>query len=503
MKTMLYINKQIEAEKDTYLIDCFYDSGIIKKLIDEKYTVLMGRKGAGKSAVAQYLEKKHKDFDIDFVTRISIRNFNTNSDSSSNSEKSILESILNFVIVTTVKRLMNEGIIKGDKQEFWNDFFKDNGLQAANDYESFSASRKITKRKYNITALVSNIFAKVTGEGGLEKQREEARLPIANTPGNLFSSLCKSLYGKKEIIIFIDDISDHLDKSAKNNITRDIKIIQEFLLNMQSFNQDFAENGLNIRIVSLVREDLFEFMEGSNTGKIKNDSLEIVWKEKDFASMLIKRMSVFDDKREECLVDPVLSLKEWFPDEIFSERLETFDINRHGCNFYAYMVAISFNRPRDYLQFCYALNSRLSVRHPATSKNIDAAEIEYSDYLQQELRDELYLASRVIDCDFTEGGIESLVNKMIEKESFGYSELKVKLSHMVSGRKGKAGHRKIQLLLSELWRYGVIGIQEKDDVIIKFKYLSGTVVFIKEKSKKYKYYLHRGLWWFARKRHKK
>ena len=55
----LYINKQTEAEKDTFLLDCFHDSGIIQELVDSNFTILSGRKGMGKSAIARYLEKNN------------------------------------------------------------------------------------------------------------------------------------------------------------------------------------------------------------------------------------------------------------------------------------------------------------------------------------------------------------------------------------------------------------------------------------------------------------
>ncbi len=241
-------------------------------------------------------------------------------------------------------------------------------------------------------------------------------------------------------------------------------------------------------------------MEGSNTGKVKSDSLSIKWKEKDFASLIIKRMSVFSNDLENALKDPIHNLKKWFPDEIFSPFLEHFDTNRYVCNFYAYMAAISFNRPRDYLQFCYAIRNRLSVDHPATTENIESAEVEYTEYLQLELRNELYLVSRVFNFDLNEDRINSMISKMIERDVFGYAELKTKLESCLPEK--KVGHKKIEILLSELWRYGVIGVKENDSEIIKFKYLSDLSLFSREKIKKYKFYLHRGLWWFIKKKTK-
>ena len=116
---------------------------------------------------------------------------------------------------------------------------------------------------------------------------------------------------------------------------------------------------------------------------------------KDFASLLIKRMPYFKDNLDDYLKDPVRSIKQRFPDEIFTSFLKKFSVKHFNSNFYAYMAAISFNRPRDFLQFCYALRNRLSQKLPATFENIQSAEIEYSDYFIQELRDELYIASRI------------------------------------------------------------------------------------------------------------
>jgi hypothetical protein len=178
------------------------------------------------------------------------------------------------------------------------------------------------------------------------------------------------------------------------------------------------------------------------------------------------------------------------------------------------MAAISFNRPRDFLQFCYALRDRLSVRHPATSENIESAEIEYTEYFIQELRDELYIASRVFEFDFSQEMIDRLVDIMSKRDYFNSSELKSELAGLI-GQKTSVGNKKIELLLSELWRYGVIGISEKQakpikptkattpqttDRLIKFKYLSDSAVFTAEKVKSYNIFLHRGLWWFAKKR---
>jgi hypothetical protein len=365
--------------------------------------------------------------------------------------------------------------------------------------------------------MASSLFVKGEGAAQVEAESEKSRAEIADSPASLYDSLRQSISRDHKVIIFIDDISDYLDESDQDGLKKDLSVIKSLLLNLQAYNLSFIEDGLSLRFVSLVREDIFEYMEGSNINKLKSDSLEIQWDEKSFASLLIRRMPYFTDKLDEALADPITAIKERFPDEIFADFLKSFSTNRYKSNFYAYMAAISFNRPRDFLQFCYALRNRLSVRHPAEAENIESAEIEYSDYFIQELRDELYVASRVFNYDFTQERIDQLIDILSKKDSFNSSQLKTDLAAFI-GSKTSIGNKKIELLLSELWRYGVIGVSEKPaksikpkklptpekiDRLISFKYLSDSAIFTSEKIKGYTFYLHRGLWWFAKKRRKR
>lgn len=168
------------------------------------------------------------------------------------------------------------------------------------------------------------------------------------------------------------------------------------------------------------------------------------------------------------------------------------------------------------MQYCYALRNRLNIKHLATFENIEAAETEYSDYFIRELRDELFIASRIFQYDLTQERIDQLVDILSSKESFNFLQLKSDLS-IFMGQKTSVRNKKIELMLSELWRYGVIGVSEKPlrsikpekpktpekiDKLIRFKYFSDTASFTPEKIKNYMFYLHRGLWWFAKKRRK-
>ena len=493
--SILFINKQTEAEKDQFLFDCFHDTGLINELIESSYSIISGRKGAGKTAVARYMEHNPNSFGIDYAYRISIRNFNSLHEKK---DKETLDSILFYIITKTVQKLLREEYFLGETKNYWRDFITRNGLQNISDYESFIATKKTKRSGLSLKAIATFGFLKGEAGGNCEQETLNERVAISTAPSALFESLRQSINCKDKMFILIDDITDYLDKSSKSDIKRDIDVIKDLLLQLQTYNLSFIDSNLKIRFISLVRDDIFEFMQGSNINKIKTDSLRLEWSEKDFASLIIKRMIPFKKNLEEALRDPVRTLKDKFPDEIFSEVLNEFKTNRYMTNFYAYMSAISFNRPRDYLQFCYALRNRLSEKDPATFENIESAEIEYCDYFIQELRDELFIVSQIFDYDLTEERINKLVDILSNKERFNSSELKTELSKFI-GQKTSVGWKKIEILVSELWRYGILGVTEKQDKIIRFKYLSDAAIFTSNKIKQYTFYLHRGLWWFAKK----
>lgn len=492
----LFINKQTEAEKDEYLLECFHDSGLLTELVNSNYTILGGRKGSGKTAVARYLERNSESYNINFAHRLSIRSFNIIE-----REEDTLNSILFFIAIKSVQEMLKTDLLKEESKIYWKDFLLDNGLQQVSDYESFVTTEKSRKTGFSFNAIANYIFARGEGRANTEKELTKEKARIASTPSSLYNSLLQSVKPNQKIIIFIDDISDYLDESKEDSLKKDINMIKDLLLNLQSYNLRFIESGLEIRFVSLIRDDLFEFMEGSNTNKLRSDTLQLIWTEKDFSSLLLKRMPQFKDD-DESNKDPVMAIREWFPDDIFSEFLDRSSVHRYSSNFYAYMSAISFNRPRDFLQFCYALRNRLSTKHPATFENIESAEIEYSEYFMQELRDELYVASRVFHYNLTQERIGQLVDLLSKKDSFNSSQLKTDLGQFI-GQKTSIGNKKIEMLISELWRYGIIGVSDKQDKIIRFKYLLDTAVFTSDKIKSYVFYLHRGLWWFAKKRRDK
>lgn len=482
------IGAQTQAEKDNYLVNCFHDSGFLYDIVENDFSVLAGRKGAGKTAIARFLEQKYSEHDLLFCKRISITSFSDEKETVTT--QGIRERILIFILLTTAQALYEKGYLLNDSKSYWKDVFTSLGLGKTSTYESF----KTRTRKNRIGTDVKLLA------GSLEEERTESDLGLNSE--TLFAALMDSLEEiglQTSYLFFIDDLSDYLDDLDKEDLISDIHIIKEILIKLDAYNTHLKDSQKGLRFVSCLRDDLFDFMEGSNINKLRTNSLFLKWNEESFAGLIIRRLPHFSDNLDEALKKPLDSIKKVFPNEIFSDKLQQFDTNRYSTNFYAYMIAISFNRPRDFLAFCYVLRPRLSMKHPATSENIDSAEIEYSDYFKGEIRDELYLSSRVLGYDSDEHFLYKILDTLAERDNFNSNQIRTSLGPILK-EKTSVGRKKIDRFVYQMWFYGILGYKEGRDNLINFKYISSSRDLLSDRIEKCIFFLHRGLWWFAQKR---
>lgn len=491
IQSNFFVQKQSQAEKDQYLVDCFHDSGFLKEIIENDYGILTGRKGTGKTAIARYLEKKYSDHDLLLSKRISITSFADERDSTG--EKETREKILQFILLSAAYALDENNFLLEGTRLYWAEVFKQAGINKAASFELYTAKTK--KKKFTLNW---KIFG---GESEIQSDKTEVELKSEE----LFNCLIESLddIGQQTShLFFVDDLSDYLDDLDDENLKTDLNVVRDVLLKLELFNTTLKDNEKSLRFVCCIRDDLFEFMGSSNTNKLRQNALQLKWNEESFAGLIIRRLPHFLDRLDEALVDPVSSLKELFPDSIFYEKLEQFETNRYRSNFYAYMVAVSFNRPRDYLSFCYALRERLSMKHAVTIENLDSAEMEYSDYFKNEIVDELHLASKILDFTSDRNFLEKVIDLLAVDDGFSSAQLRTDVANLF-GTKTKRGAGKIENFIYRLWFYGVIGYRPKADKLISFKYIQPDSNLILENVKSYKFYLHRGLWWFTKKRRSK
>lgn len=485
------IAAQIQAESDSFLFECFNDNGIIEKLIDNRFELIAGRKGTGKTAIARYLQKEHESYGIDYATRLTL----TDLQSTSEGIKVDGNNLLKFLAITTAQEFLKKKLLTHEGQDFWSNYLKTHGLQDLSSYSDW-----VIKAKTILEKKTAEVGLKQIAGAGLshDKSLEYERQIVNESTSTLFSRLCESLQKDKKVVIIIDDITDQFDNPGAVDVRASMDQIKYVLHQLHNYNTKFTDADIDLTFICTIRDDLWEFILGSNENKLIHNCLWLEWDEKSFCELLIKRLPHFSNNIEEALADPFASIKSVFPDEIFEEVLTTKhvkyeEIKQYKTKFYSYMQLISFNRPRDFLRLCHAMKSRLSEVKPIESKHIKASELEYSDYFYNELRDELNIFSKVLNIEVT--SLLTLMSKLAAKSKMSYSELKAILSQYL-----KASHSKTSRFVTLLWNYSLIGLAANSGRdYAHFKHNQGRnngYDFPQEdKLKEHYFLLHRGLYW--------
>lgn len=486
---MLKIPKQTAAEADAFLSECFEESTFISDLISNNFSLVLGRKGSGKTALAKYLQSNHFKHSISFSHRISITELSNSSEKNSNP----VELTIFFILTRTIQLFIEKKFFDKSYINYWKDFLLTNGLQDISDYQAFFEWSKTNEAKASLKLLDTG------ADGSFTKQYQ--RTPISNSTASLFQYFKKSLLKTtNKIIIFIDDISDYIDRIDSQDVQKDIAVIRDVLLRLDNFNSSLVESFINLSFVSCVRDDLFENMRGSNINKLENSALELKWTEESFCRLLIRRLPFYSSNIETALESATQSINEFFPSKIFNKRLEESQTKSYQTGFYAYMMSISFNRPRDFLKFCFCMRIRLSEHTPVTFPNIESAEIEYTDYLFKELKDELELTSMLKDRNTPNNDIKKLLKPLSLNDDFSYGQLRTNIASFLGKGSQKNSNSASGNFIKELWNYGILGFRNPNNNIATFKYFGfSSTLFDESNIKSYKYMLHRGIKWALRK----
>lgn len=482
---------QADAEKDTYLIDCFLDSGYIDKLIKENYTIISGRKGSGKTAIAKYLQATYLDYDLLFSHRIAVSELSKLAEK----DESPVDNTAIYLLSRTAQLLMEQKLLSHDGEVFWKEYFGNTNFESITEYSEWVEFRKTQKQALDAGAGIPQV-AKFNAEK--ETQTELTKSNLIQTPTSLLQKLIQSYAVSEKTLIFLDDLTDHLDREDADKLQAGLEVVRDILHKIDNFNSTLSEANVGLRFICNVREDLWEFISGSNENKLVSSSLKIVWDEETFCKLLIKRLPNFYPDQEEALSKPKEYIKKIFPDEIF--KVNSTNVHRYSTNFYTYMQLISFNRPRDFLKFGVAMKPRLSEKKPIEQTHIQAAEQEYTDYFYQEVEDELSLLTKKMGFESPKDSVFKIIHALSEEaDGFSYTHLRTELAKSFN----KSSHSEVYKFLKILWNYSILGIKKVDqekNSLLMFRHTDPGQRFpLEDNCKSYRYQLHRGLYWYIKK----
>ncbi len=411
-----------------------YNNNYNEILKPEKFLII-GRKGSGKTILAEYVRKqseKESNWFSDIKSYKDFRfhelvNFKTN-DISPNE----YSAIWRWIVLIDIAKLLFEdnGINESDSIKKLKTFFKENYYSLDIDAKKVIEINKNNKINGSILKEILNIG----GEIGREiKFGEGNYLNYLEDLENVIIKLLKT--SKSKYTLFYDELDDRFqnDEFYRNSLISLIKTVD-------SLNCEFLEKRIKFKIVLLIRTDIFSVLNDTDLNKLKIiNTINISWGDRINNDSPLIDLIIKKAKKSNSFLNLYSDLKVFetlFPQDVKGVSPERFILER------------TFLRPRDIITLLNFIIEKYPNSKYFGWKGLYEIKNSYSEYLFDEVRNEMigHISQEEID-----QGLKLLKN--YNQHFFKYSEIK---SYFV---RNQAFYDKLDLdkILSEFFKFNVIG----------------------------------------------
>ena len=402
---------KVAAERDDNLHHYFYDAGLSRRLIDSNSSFLMlGRKGAGKTAVFLHMKENGALFkENDVRTTLALTNYSWNIHGLLSDETTV-ESLRykdswRFVIGVEVVR----SLVQAYEQK---DLKLPKPLREAGSVLEKIFSKPIPGWLDILGDKLLQLTKLRLPKGGLSPDTEGINIDVGEisfeqikADNTLRTKLGKNLEtltnyiesaitdGLKDFRVFI--LFDKLDEAWTENSWEMCKDLNSGSIQAADYLPEKFKGRL--RPIIFLREDIFETLSINDKNKLREDCGELLkWDRDSINNLLLKRINYYAKLNN---VSQISELQELFDrKEVRSRTTPVNYINR--CTFLRPRDAIAFYRKIiDAMKEDKGIYSEESSSSPSDFETIDQsehlicnyiyrAEAAYSEWLLEELKDE-------------------------------------------------------------------------------------------------------------------
>lgn len=397
----------------------------------DKYFVI-GRKGCGKTALCEYFTNQ-ESFDL-FAEKLSFKNFPFNDLYTQRNERytspNQFITIWKYLIYSTVCRLMlrNQSIDKEVREEL------------ARLYEdSTTLARRIgrwTGHEFGVSLF--GISFKLTR-------------PHPSTPKNwmehvdfLEDLLLKNAGSATYFVLFDELDEDYRDLIEKSQHEQYSALITSLFKAVQDVRTTF-EKKLRVYPVIFLRDDIYELVQDSDKNKWGDFRVDLNWDTEKIKRLIAFRISRAMDPHCTTILDFDVA---W--EKVFGSRKIGVGGNNRKISTFEYIGRSTLLRPRDfvtYLQTCaeYALQNGYLGIGPGVIKAVDKG---FSNYLRQELTDELFAILP---------DIASIFDAISQLRKWNFSIPELTSAYQQHVENGFIKERNVKFVLQVLFLFSVIG----------------------------------------------
>lgn len=443
-------NWKLEARQEDNNKYFFHTKESEKILAGDKFYVI-GRKGAGKTAISEFILGK-KGYNI-FSEKLSFKNFPFNELYELGNRKFTSPnqyiSIWKYIIYSTICKLMaqNQKIEKEIKKIL---------------EELYPSSNKPLRKLLNRWISMDFGFS-ILGNG--------MNIKLEKDLGKFNQSTWVEKIDILEDIIdeYIDDskyyiIFDELDEDYRSFATIEEKsnydsLITSLFKAVQDVKNSFKDKKNSVNPIIFLRDDIYSIIKDSDKNKWTDFKIEIDWDRDKIKKMIAHRISVAVEENKQENLD---FKKEW--NKIFLDQpVKMGDKQAKSLHSFDFITRSTHLRPRDYIKYInecckQALEDNVQKINNNIIKKVDKA---FSNYLKEEIIDEVHAILPEIEHIFS-------IISQIRKWNFTVKEFKDTYNEYLN--KGTIKESNIDFVLQTLFNFSVIGNKPKKRDLSFFRY---------------------------------
>lgn len=363
----------LDAESETNLAGYFVDTGVLSKLASGQRQFIVGRKGAGKTALFRLATPE--SLQVSVVVDIEFDQypweFHKQLKQAGMMAESAYEASWRFLLLLmmaeewakvrgsdfqkTAKELIHK-ILPDPGRGFWSSLI--------------SRLRNPSK----ITLPGGGVLGKVNANLGtidLGKEDSAYAVGIMSSYLGALTSLAQTAYKSHPITIKVDRLDDGWDASPESQ-----GLIIGELKAARAINQQFHEKGSAAPVITFLRSDIFEAVKFNDKNKMATNIERLDWTNDRLMDVLIRRITA--------------SLKVR-PENAWAAAFSEVEM-RQRAKPQSYFIRRTMGRPRDVIAFAIHCKDVAIERghNIVETSDIYEAEDKYSQHLLNELSDELH-----------------------------------------------------------------------------------------------------------------
>lgn len=470
LKKLLYEIEEWKLEAKLEDVDRYFFHTRGAELIEKgSMCYVIGRKGTGKTAIAEYL---HKKTDAKrFSKKLTFKNFPFNDlytykNESYNSPNQYI-TFWKYIIYSSIAQMMV-------KNENIDSTVRDSLSKIYSEDPIKSLPRTISKwtsGDIDLTILGSGI--KISTSKSLQKNVTPWIQRVEILEEIIASYIDNSSY----FIIFDELDEDYKDIVFVERYEQYTELLTSLFKAVQDIKSLLPSNEFRIFPIIFLRDDIYDILMDPDKTKWRDLMIEVNWDAKSIKPLLAFRLS-----RAINLEGNILPFNEAWSQLFSNARVYYGHKQRKDMTMFDYITRSTHIRPRDYVRYFQACATESIKRnYKKINPNIVVScDKTFSNYFRSELEDEIHAVLPDI------GEILNIIS-YIKKQTFRYSEFEEIYQKKIE--QGVIKKRPTEFVLQVLFNFSIIGNQPSQKNVQVFRFKDRDARFIPKES----ICIHRGL----------